>query len=130
MKQATRWYRDPLLTVANTPHALAGTLIASWFLAGLLFSVLESVSLGDGLYWSIVTMTTTGYGDISPATAPGKVLAGLFMCWSIFFLLPAAIYHVAERLIPDVDEFNDEDGEQVKNDLAAIRKHLGCEGQT
>ena len=32
-----------------------------------------------GLYWSIVTMTTVGFGDIAPSTASGQVLAALLM---------------------------------------------------
>jgi voltage-gated potassium channel len=32
-----------------------------------------------GLYWSIVTMSTVGFGDIAPTTAPGQVLAALLM---------------------------------------------------
>lgn len=31
------------------------------------------------IYWAIVTMTTVGYGDISPQTAFGKVLASIVM---------------------------------------------------
>jgi voltage-gated potassium channel len=31
------------------------------------------------IYWSIVTLTTVGYGDISPQTAVGKILASLVM---------------------------------------------------
>lgn len=31
------------------------------------------------LYWTIVTLTTVGYGDITPATPMGKILASIIM---------------------------------------------------
>lgn len=34
-------------------------------------------SFGDALYWSAITITTVGYGDIQPVTPEGRVLAGL-----------------------------------------------------
>lgn len=36
-------------------------------------------SIPVGIYWSIVTLTTVGYGDISPATPLGQFLASLVM---------------------------------------------------
>lgn len=36
-------------------------------------------SIPRGVYWAIVTMTTVGYGDISPKTNPGQVLASVIM---------------------------------------------------
>jgi hypothetical protein len=39
------------------------------------FMVIERLSLGDALYFSIVTIATVGYGDIHPATHAGKILA-------------------------------------------------------
>jgi len=34
-------------------------------------------SYADGLYWSVITAGSIGYGDITPYTAIGKVMAGL-----------------------------------------------------
>jgi voltage-gated potassium channel len=36
-------------------------------------------SIPHGIYWSIVTLTTVGFGDITPKTVPGQMLASLLM---------------------------------------------------
>jgi voltage-gated potassium channel len=36
-------------------------------------------SIPVAMYWAIVTVTTVGYGDISPHTAPGRVIASILM---------------------------------------------------
>jgi voltage-gated potassium channel len=36
-------------------------------------------SIPRSVYWAVVTLTTVGYGDISPSTAPGQFLAALVM---------------------------------------------------
>jgi hypothetical protein len=34
-------------------------------------------SYADGLYWSVITAGSIGYGDITPYTTTGKIMAGL-----------------------------------------------------
>jgi voltage-gated potassium channel len=36
-------------------------------------------SIPAGMYWAVVTVTTVGYGDISPRTVPGRLLASVLM---------------------------------------------------
>ncbi|MCH9656761.1 MAG: ion transporter [Planctomycetes bacterium] len=36
-------------------------------------------SIPEGMYWAIVTMTTVGYGDVTPETPLGKCLASIIM---------------------------------------------------
>jgi voltage-gated potassium channel len=32
-------------------------------------------SIPDAIYWSLITLTTVGYGDVSPVTGVGKIIA-------------------------------------------------------
>lgn len=36
-------------------------------------------SFGDALWWAIVTATTVGYGDVSPVTVEGRLIAVMLM---------------------------------------------------
>ena len=44
------------------------------------------LSFLDALWWSIVTVTTVGYGDISPATLGGRIVGVILMMLGIGFL--------------------------------------------
>lgn len=49
-------------------------------------------SIPETLWWAIVTLTTIGYGDITPITPLGKALAGGFILVGIgIFALPTAL---------------------------------------
>jgi voltage-gated potassium channel len=62
------------------------TLVVVGF-GGLAFAEIEpGVDVGDGLYWAVTTVTTTGYGDIVPTTETGKTLAMLLMLVGAGFL--------------------------------------------
>lgn len=53
--------------------------------AGLLIVQLEPgiSNVADGIWWSIVTSTTVGYGDMSPKTVEGRIVAVLLMIMGI-----------------------------------------------
>jgi len=42
------------------------------------FSIIENLSLTDAFYFTIITISTVGYGDMHPTTVSGKILA-IFM---------------------------------------------------
>ncbi len=49
-------------------------------------------SIPAALWWGVVTMTTVGYGDVTPITTPGKMLGALVTIFGIgIFALPTAI---------------------------------------
>ena len=49
-------------------------------------SYAEDLNFGDGLWWSVVTTATVGYGDISPKTVLGRIIAAALMFIGIGFL--------------------------------------------
>lgn len=60
------------------------TVITAVIIAGTIMFLVEGpengfTSIPISIYWAIVTMTTVGYGDISPHTAFGQMLASLIM---------------------------------------------------
>jgi len=49
-------------------------------------------SIPATIWWSVVTLTTTGYGDMYPSTDIGRVMASIIMLTGVaFFALPAGI---------------------------------------
>ena len=52
----------------------------------VIMSLLEKQSIGDSLWWCIVTTTTVGYGDIAPVTTSGRIVAVVLMIYGISFI--------------------------------------------
>ena len=60
------------------------TVVTLMIIFGSLMYMIEGAAHGftsipRSIYWTVVTMTTVGYGDISPQTGPGQFLASVLM---------------------------------------------------
>ncbi len=70
---------------------------------GAFISLYENISLIDTYYYIITTATTVGYGDISPSTIVGKIVATIYMMFSIT-ILGILMGKVAEHVISIKDK--------------------------
>ena len=43
-------------------------------------------NVADGLWWALVTLTTVGYGDVTPVTTLGRLIGGVLMVAGMFTL--------------------------------------------
>ena len=61
-------------------------------------------SIPRGIYWAIVTLTTVGYGDISPGTPLGQFLAGIVMIMGYAIIAVPTGIVTAEIINPTSDK--------------------------
>ena len=102
-------YTKPAHMIANVFRKRRNELALSFILAIFLIIIASCImyfaehrypdeqtskfnSIPATIWWAVVSLTTTGYGDIIPLTTLGKVMAGMIMLVGVaFFALPAGI---------------------------------------
>jgi len=84
--------------VCNLLAAVLGTIGLVSLLVGNLVYLVEPETFGnafEGLWWSLVTMSTVGYGDVVPHSVLGKVLGGvLILIGILMFAMVTAVVSV------------------------------------
>lgn len=103
-------------------------LFAIYFLivgtAGVIFEFAEGRGLAESLWWAVVTATTVGYGDLSPVTAVGRVMATVLMHLTTLCVLPLLSAEIAAKLIVDRDMLTHDEQEEMKERLQRIERML------
>ncbi|WP_308167801.1 potassium channel family protein [Catellatospora tritici] len=114
-----------LRRLTNSPRALLFSYLLLIVVSGGLYRLFEhDKTLGDALWWAVVTASTVGYGDTYPTTVPGRILAGLLISVMVLFVIPLITAHFASKLIVNNDAFVHEEQEEIKAQLREIRAML------
>lgn len=115
---------------------LSGTSIFAGTFAMMHF---EQMNFQDALWWSFVTATTVGYGDLSPSTNAGRIVASLLMIVGIGLIgsltssITSFFLHSDEEkkfssdkvdmVMTMVQLLSDEEKEVVKQELQELTKN-------
>lgn len=115
-KKAWRLVSHPIflfLTICGNLLILSGA-ISLFFLERQINDQIET--LLDTIWWAVATVTTVGYGDVSPITPSGKIVGIILMIFgTALFWSYTALF--AEVLVSD--EFDD-----FSSELKVIEKRL------
>ena len=64
-------------------------MLVSVMVGGVLITLVdreEFPDLGTGLWWALQTVTTVGYGDVTPENTAGRLVGALFLLEAISFV--------------------------------------------
>jgi voltage-gated potassium channel len=105
-------------------YVLMVTVLLALGAAGLFALTEPAENFGDGLWWSVVTLTTVGYGDMVPQTVVGRVAGAGLMLLGIGFvaLLTAA---VAAKFVGDDETELAAEIRRLHERLDVIQQQLG-----
>ncbi|HEX8241713.1 MAG TPA: potassium channel family protein [Allosphingosinicella sp.] len=90
----------------------------------LLFMYFEPYDFSTSLYWAGATATSTGYGDITPKSIGGQMLAFVLMHVSVFCVAPLIIVRLIDRLNENRDAFTHEEQVRILESLTRIEAEL------
>ena len=87
-RRIDRFMREPpsVRNAAGVIVLVTGSIVVG---AGVLISVIdhdEYPSIGLGLWWALQTVTTVGYGDVTPAHVSGRIVGAVVMLQGIALL--------------------------------------------
>jgi len=111
-------------------RTILAALIFFIFLFGYLFYVSEPDvrNLGDGIWWALVTITTVGYGDITPVTTLGRVVASSLMLLGLGLIATITAIVSAKFIQNFVDHHTNDDVldklDEMQLELDDIKKKL------
>jgi voltage-gated potassium channel len=87
-RRLERFLREPP-SVRNAAGVIVLATLVVVVVAGIAISVLdgeEYPNVGIGMWWALQTVTTVGYGDVTPTNFTGKLVGALVMLQGTAFI--------------------------------------------
>ena len=92
-------------------RTILGVLLFCIVSFGYIFYMAEPQikTFGDGVWWALVTITTVGYGDITPVTILGRLIAGTLMFVGLGLIATVTAIVSAKFIANYVDHHTNDD---------------------
>ena len=87
-RQFEAFLRKPL-SVRKAMAVIVTATIVSVLIGGLVINLVDRAefpNVGTGLWWALQTVTTVGYGDVTPQNGAGRLVGAAIMLESIAFI--------------------------------------------
>jgi voltage-gated potassium channel len=109
--------------VSATAVVVAGSGVLIWALDHS-----EYPNIWVGMWWGLQTVTTVGYGDVSPTKPSGRIIASFVMLYGVAFvtIFVAAITSIFVARASEERGIAEQEGERrIEARLDVIEDHLG-----
>ena len=120
-RRMAKFLREP-----PTVRGAVGTIVfatgAVVVISGVLISVFDHREFDNvwlGMWWAIQTVTTVGYGDVTPVDVVGRIIAAFVMLQGIAFL---AIVTAAITSTFVARATEEHDADEAKDELTELRR--------
>jgi len=127
-----KYYLSLLLRVFNNKRLRTVLSLILFFIVlfGFIFFTAEPdvKSFSDGLWWALVTITTVGYGDITPMTSIGRLVASALMFLGLGLIASLTAVISVKFIQNFVDHHTNDDVleklEEMQKDIDEIKRKI------
>ena len=107
-------------------------IVLMWIFVGtFIFWNIENWTVIDSFYFSVSSLTTVGYGDLTPSTQFGKLVAALYILFGVGIVLASLgvigkdfLNREETRLKRSYSRQNQVKGEEVTSEIESVKKIL------
>ncbi len=116
----SRFLREPP-SVRLAAGVIVTATVVIVVISGVLMRVFdheEYSSVGEGMWWALQTVTTVGYGDVTPKEPAGRIIAAFVMLEGIA-LLSVTVAAITSTFVARAQREHDAAGAADENQAAA-----------